>query len=237
MNIDLRNISLNDKKRPQFKLVADWLPAIGFLPDSLVQFLPEPHGFTLTLCNTIPCYSELARSTRQQGGVLRHVITARPFVSPILNVSGTVMEQTGLQHDDKVLLRYEYGLIRANKAPDGLIKVVATPSRMTGKWLAGAGFVPGSVLLATPGKGLITCELQPNALARVPELVKHARANRLYLLQVANIMGDFGSASLDIPDACLARAGILPDDTLFVTLADGRLQLQKSAVGIGFLSI
>jgi len=233
----LISVTRSSKNKPQLSIYTDWLTTVGFTPNSLVQFLPEPFGFTFTLCNSIPSYSKLARSTREKGGVLKNVHFCNIFKKPHLTVTGVSMERTGLLYGDKTLAHYEYGFVRARKIPEGALKVVTTPERIAGKFLSQLGHAAGAVLLATPQRGLITCEFQENGMERALELVRYARANRLYLLQLTDTRDkDRNIFKLDIPASCLARADILPDDALIVSYSDGRLQLQKSdfVVGLDF---
>jgi len=201
---------------------------MGFVPDALVQFVPEEGGAKFRLCNeNIPSYSALVQSTTELGGVLIHAKMFKHKDYPCLAVSGEVMTRTGLAIGDNLIARFEYGLVHLRRIPTGHVKVV-TDGRMSGQWLLEYGFEPEAVLAVASKPGFISCELQKNGIERTTELVKHARANDLSLIQVRRVPDSRVIMPLiEIPPSRFAKADITPDDTLLATYEHGRIQLQK----------
>jgi len=215
---------------PRLDFYAEWLGAIGFVSRALVQYIPEIGGMTFTLCDeNILRYSELYRHTKEKGGTLMQVFFYRDGLQ--LCISGARLNATGLVFGDKLLVRYEPGIVRMRKLPQGAVKLVTT--RINGKWLGEAGFVPGAVLSVRSTPGLITCTLHENGVERTAELVKYARANRLQLLQVQQAKYLKRSRKLgvysyfDLPKSCIKKAGFDPDDVLLATYEHGIISLQK----------
>ena len=215
---------------PRLVFSADWMACMGFLPGALVQYLPQPGGMTFVLCDeNITRYSELFRVTKDMGGTLMQVYRYRDGLQ--LCVSGAVLDCTGLVYGDNLIARYEYGLIRIRKLPGGTVKGVT--SRLMGQWLDDLGFMPDSVLTVASVPGIITCQLCVNGAERTSELVRHARANRLKLLQVQKAKHHM--PVIELPATCLQKAGFTPDETLLATYEHGKIQLQRpDFVGLGF---
>lgn len=216
------------KNVPAILFFTELTHTMGFVPNALVQFLPENGGAKFRLCNeNIVSYSQLYEDTAQLGGVLVHAKMFRHRDHPCLGVSGEVVRNTGLEHGDNLLARFEYGLIHLRKLPSGAVKVVT--SRVFGKWLVELGFVDGSVLLVDSEPGLITCQLQENGIERAAELVKHAYANGLDLVQVQKIPDSRQEimSQFTIPLSRFIKAGFAPDDACLATYEYGRILLQK----------
>jgi len=209
---------------------------MGFIPDALVQFIPEDGGAKFRLCNeNIDSYSALVQRTAELGGVLVHAKMYKHKDFPCLAVSGEVMKRTGLAVGDNLIARFEYGLIHLRRIPPGLVRVISA-GRVSGQWLLEFGFEPEEVLTVTSQPGLITCQLQANGLERTAELVKHARINDLSLVQVRRVPDSRVIIPLiEIPPSRFAKAGVTPDDNLLATYEHGRIQLQKlDLTALGF---
>jgi len=209
---------------------------MGFVPDALIQFIPEAGGAKFRLCNeNIASYSALVQHTAELGGVLVHAKMFKHKDYPCLAVSGEVMTRTGLAIGDNLIARFEYGLVHLRRIPPGHVRVI-TAGRVSGQWLLEFGFEPESVLTVTSGPGLITCNLQANGLERTAELVKHARANDLNLIQVRRVPDSRVVIPLiEIPPSRFAKAGITLDDNLLATYGHGSIQLERlDLTALGF---
>jgi len=220
----ITRINRNDN-RPRMVCGCEWLKDMGFTSGALVQFIPEPGGMTFALCNeNIRDYSELDRHTKANGGTLMQV-----YLHPYglqLCISGARLDATGLVWHDKLLIRYEPGLVRMRKLPKEAVKL--TTPHVIGKWLAESGFVPDAVLAVGTQPGLITCTLQENGIERTAELVKYARANKLTLLQIHKRKCKHSVYQwFDIPSSCLEKAGFAPDELLLATYEYGIIKLRK----------
>jgi len=225
--------------KARLKFDGEWLKSIGFLPDMLVQFLPEPNGISFVLCDeNIPKYSVLSQLTRAKSGMLLQVSLTRTTSG--IHLSGAGLKHANLNPGDSLLARYEYGLIRARKLPkDSNSTARVVTSRLYGKWLAATGFVPSACFTAACEPGLITCRLQECDPVRVRErtleLVRFARANKLDLLQVQKDTPAHSHAPyIDMPPHCLDSAGFAPDEFLLAMYSEGLIKLQKldfSALG------
>jgi hypothetical protein len=235
MKIHTRTVCVTriSEKRLRFFLYAPWLSGAGFVPGALVQALPEPGGFSFTLCNeNIKSYSELNLSAQENGGCLIQVTQAKE--SPQLYISGCYLENAGLVFGDSMLARYEYGLIRLRKLPPAVKMVAFVPgcTRFSARWLADFGFTPGQAVTASAEPGAFTCKLEPDGQNRTPELVRFARENKMYLLQVQKSKN---TQTIELPDSCLKKARFTTDGVLLARYTQGFLQLQKpDFVGLGF---
>jgi len=201
---------------------------MGFVPNALVQFIPEVGGAKFRLCNeNISSYSELFDHTAQLGGVLVHAKIFDHQDYSCLAVSGKVLESTGLVIGDNLIARFEYGLVHLRKVPPGQVRII-TAGRLSGKWLFEFGFEPEDVLTVSAQPGSIVYELQPNGIERTAELVKHARSNAMNLIQVRTVQDSRVVMPLiEIPNSCFAKAGFAIDDALLATYEHGRIQLEK----------
>lgn len=211
--------------KPSINFFAGWLTHMGFVPDSLFQLIPEPNGLSLTLCENIPKYSELARVTRENGGELLHVNLYKHKKEPNIHFSGAVLGRIGFSYDDILLVRYEYGFIRMRKLPQKNSRIVT--ARLFGQWLEEWGFVPESVITVDSADGLITCRLQENGRERTHELVKYARKNKLNLLQVTAQKDNSDFPRFEIPSSRFEKAGLNPDGFFLATGEYGRITLQQ----------
>jgi len=221
---------------PGITFYAEWTKPMGFVPNALVQFIPEEGGAQFRLCNeNIASYSQLFAHTAELGGVLVHAKMFDHKDYPCLAVSGKVMERTGLVLGDNLIARFEYGLVHLRRIPPGQVKVI-TAGRLSGKWLFEYGFTPEEVLTVAAQPGRITCQLEPNGVERTAELVKHARANALNLMQVRRVPDSRVVIPLiEIQPSRFIKAGFTPDDTLLATYEHGRIQLEKlDLTALGF---
>ena len=115
------------------------------------------------------------------------------------------------------------GAIRkGTNAPANTVRIVT--GRLGGKWLERLDYTPGEVLTISAAPGLITYERQENGIARTLELVRFARANKLWLIQVQT---NGGQLFIKIPNSCFKRANISPEEPLFAIYEHGLLKLQK----------
>ena len=233
MNLYLTCIT--DKKRtgreqpaPKISFYSEWTKPMGFVPEALAQFIPEEGGAKFHLCNeNIASYSELVLRTAELGGVLVHAKLFDHKDIPCLAVSGKVMERTGLVAGDNLIARFEPGLVHLRRIPRGQVKII-TAGRLSGKWLLESGFTPEEAITVAAEPGLITCQLQPNGLARTAELVKYARANDLNLAQVRRVTDSRKVIPLiEISPVRFTKAGLAPDDILLATYEHGCIRLQK----------
>ena len=230
MNVFLTSVTTGkhkDRNDPKILFYAEWMRPMGFVPDALVQFIPEDGGASFVLCNeNIPSYSELFQRTKEKSGVLIHakLFAHRDF--PCLGVSGAILRRAGLVLGDSLIARYEYGFIHMRKLPPGNVKLVN--SRIFGNWLIEYGFDIGAVLTASSEPGLISCTLHENGLERTAELVKFARANKLSLLQVQRVNDhQYIYPRIEIPPSRMEKAGFSSDDLLLASYEYGQLQLRK----------
>lgn len=207
---------------------SEWAKPMGFVANSLVQFVPEDGGAQFRLCNeNIPSYSALFEQTAELGGVLVHAKMFDHKDYPCLAVSGKVMESTGLAIGDNLIARFEYGLVHLRKIPPGQVKVI-TAGRVSGQWLLEYGFTPDEVLTIDAQPGCITCQLEPNGVERTIELVKFARANALHLIQVRRVKDSKVIIPLiEIQPSRFAKAGFASDDALLATYEHGHITLKK----------
>ena len=228
---------------PRFVFSAEWMHDMGFVSGALVQYLPEDGGLSFVLCNeNIAKYSELVDSTKEKGGSLLQVAHYRDGLQ--LWVSGSVLNKHGLNYGDALIARYEYGFIRLRKLPGGSVKLVS--SHIVGPWLVESGFLPNAVFAISAVPGLIACTLIENDLRRIrdraAEMVKHARLNKLQLLQVqaSNYHTKVGRQPgiltfFDIPRVCLDKAGFSPNEMLLAFYEPGLVKIrQPDFIALGF---
>jgi hypothetical protein len=227
--VDIASVTRTNRQTnsPRIQFYAKWLRGMGFVPDALVQFLPEPDGMSFTLYNeNIPKYSALLWQTIESGGTLMHINLHSHRDDPQLCLSGVHFNRTGLVYGDNLIIWYEYGFIRMRKLPEGAVKLVN--SHLVGQWLADSGFLPDEVLTVASEPGSIICKLQENGRERTAELVKFARKMKLKLIQVQKIK--YSNSIIhyfNIPSSCLEKAGFSPDDALLAVYEYGFIKLQK----------
>jgi hypothetical protein len=210
---------------PRLAFFADWLRPMGFVPNALVQFIPESEGARFFLCNeNIDSYSKLFRHTKERGGALVHSRQYAHRDCTCLSISGASLRSTGLLYGDNLIATYDYGFVHVRKLPEANMKIV-TP-RIFGQWLVELGFVAEEVLTVGSEHGLITCTLQENGIARTYELVKYARENKLNLLQISAMTDNNGYPQFEIPPSRLNKAGFSENEPLFALYEYGRITLQ-----------
>ena len=226
--IHLTNVSRAscNSDKPKILFFAEWTSRMGFIPNALIQCLPEESGVSFVLCNeNIPSYSELCRETKEKGGTLIQPSLFMHREYPCISVSGSYLKNAGLKYGDNLIAKYEYGLIRMRKLPDDGTRVVN--ARVYGNWLEELGFLPGEVLTTDSEPGLITCKLEHNGKERAYELVKYARANRLNLLQVKSVSDNNWVPMFAIPSSRMEKAGFLPEEVLHATCDYGCIKLKR----------
>jgi len=214
---------------PRIAFNAEWLRDMGFVPGALAQFMPESHGCAIALCNeNIPKYSELAYSTKENGGAL--IIMAEHRDMPRVVISGIFVERCGLEYGDALLAKYEPGFVRLRKIFGENVKV--TKSHLVGSWLVESGFTPGEVFTMDTQPGMIVCTLWENGLERTLEIVKYAREHKQKVCQVqkATERGRPNKADtvfFDLPPDCIEKAGFALDDALLATYEHGRIVMER----------
>jgi len=226
--IHLTNVTRgnSNSNKPKILFFAEWTKRMGFIPNALIQCLPEDGGLSFILCNeNIPSYSELLSDTREKGGTLIHPSMFMHQKYPCIHVSGSTVKNAGLKYGDNLIALYEYGQIRMRKLPESGVRIVT--ARIFGRWLEALGFTPDEVFTIDSEPGLITCTLQKNGQERAAELVKYARENRMNLLQVKRMQDNNDAPLFEIPPSRLERAGFMPDEVFHAVYEYGRIQLQK----------
>jgi len=203
--------------RLRLNLAGEWLYEAGFTPRAAVKLLPEPGGIAFALCTEPPLG---AKKRRRDDDGFAEVRLYRN--SPVLCVTGKILERSHLAFGDTLVALYEYGRIRLRKVPGGAAKVVS--SHFCGKWLVALGFTVGACFTLDAQPGLIICQLQEDAVARTLELVKFARKNKLKLLQVENIKR---VPHIFVPPSCLDKARFTPNDALLAAYDYGHISLRK----------
>ena len=101
-------------------LYPPWLPDMGFTPGALVQVLPEAGGLFFILCDeNIRRYSDLLHVTEEKKGELITVDCSRRS-GILMEIDGYCISNAGLNDGDRLIVQYEYGLIRVRKLPEQL---------------------------------------------------------------------------------------------------------------------
>lgn len=203
--------------RLRLNLAGEWLYEAGFTPRAAVKLLPESGGIAFALCTEPP--PDAKKRCRDDDGFAEVRLYRN---SPALCVTGKILERSHLAFGDTLLALYEYGYIRLRKVPGSAAKVVL--SHFCGKWLVALGFTIGACFTLDAQPGLITCQLQENAVARTLELVKFARKNKLKLLQVENIKR---VPHIFVPPSCLDKAEFTQNDALLAAYDYGHISLRK----------
>jgi len=239
------------QNRLGFYLYADWLPDMGFVHGALVQAIPEQNEIVFNLCDdNITKYSELDAQTKSTGGKLIQVYTAtvKNRHSPTLLASGQFVKDVGWVYKDILIAQYVHGKIRVRKLPDN-VRVITVVSRkelytdkqfpkvrLTGEWLAQYGFVADSLVAVASEHGSITFKLCDDGIEKYSELVRHARRNKLKLLQVKEAIGrDKLYPYIKITGSSVEQAKFAIGNTLIATCKHGCIQLQTlDLAGLGF---
>ena len=90
------------------------LPDLGFVPNALVQVLPEAGGIFFILCDeNIRKYSELLRATEEKKGTLLTVDCYETGAR--IELKGHYIRNARLDIGDHLIATYEYGLIRIRR--------------------------------------------------------------------------------------------------------------------------
>jgi len=228
MNITLISVNTTSKEnRARLYFKGDWLAPMGFLPDALVQALPEPGGMVIRLCDeNIPKYSALVQETAAKGGKL---IFGTCEQGTSLVTSGDYIYNGGLALGDSCVALYDYGLIRVRKLPPQtkiiLAKRKQPKSRMIcGNWLLDIGFIPEALIAVSAEPGKITLSLQNNRIDSYAALVKHARIHKMRLIQV---MSKTDLICIAIPDISLKKAGLAIDEPYYAQYDHGLITLSR----------
>ena len=99
---------------PKVTLCGDWLSGIGFIPDALVIAAAEPGIITFKLQdNDISNHTALVKYARQNKAKLLQVRKQKQ--SPIIGMTGQVVDRAGFAPDDVFIADYEYGTIKLRK--------------------------------------------------------------------------------------------------------------------------
>ena len=233
------------KPRPRISFFGEWLYDIGFIPNALVQVLPEPDGMVFNLCNEgINNYSDLFHSTRHKGGNLIRVYLgdARDHEGPTFVTSGKYIYSGGLADGDALIAKYDCGVIRVRKIdPKKLgyenVKVIPTTSiknkhtgspvpkvRLYGDWLNEIGFLSNSLVLSLSEKDSILFQLRNEGIENYGGLVRYARQNGMKLIQVRE---EANLPVIGITGSCVSKACFDTGDMLVASYQHGVIKLQK----------
>jgi len=225
--MNIKSVSVTATKepiRPRIRFTDKWLTQIGFTPGILIQVLPEPNGIIFQLYDeVIQNYGELFNDTQAKGGKLIQGCCEQ------LMTSGEYLRDMGLDVGDFCIALYDYGVIRVRKLPQQTKVIIPKKkdpkSRMIcGNWLTGIGFVPEALIAVSAEPGKITLSLQNNDIESYAALVKHARANKMRLVQV---MAKTDLICIAIPDISLNKAGFTLTEPLYVHYGYGVITLEK----------
>jgi hypothetical protein len=105
--------------RPAIVFHPEWLPDMGFTPGALVQVLPEASGLFFILCDeNIQKYSDLLQAAEEKEGTIITVGCSGNVIW--LKIEVHYIRNAGLDIDDPLFVRYEYGLIRVRKLSEYL---------------------------------------------------------------------------------------------------------------------
>lgn len=228
--------------RPRIQFMGNWLTETGFVNGALVQALPEPGGLVFKLFNeNIASYSDLYCSTKERGGSLGRIYISdtKSVKGPVFVTTGKHISRAGLRFGDSLAVKYEYGLIRArrleknvrlinvSKARDHKTGVFRPWAFIWGDWLNDIGFTPDTLMTVASEPGCITFTAQ-RAPIIYSEIVRHARKNKMQLLQVSYKTGQLTNATvISMRGSRLERAGFGMDDIFYVTYEYGVIKLQK----------
>jgi len=238
MNINLINVTNTGSAseiRPGFRFNGQWLPQMGFLPDTLVKAIPEAGGMDFILHDDyIPSFKELDDSTRQQGGKLIHVPYTNESSSPCLVASGKFINNAGLNIGDAFITRYDYGLIQIRKLPPTTkaalrIRVchrldkLRIKAQLAGDWLLGFGFTPKTSVVAISEPGKIVFEI----IERLSDFC-FSQQYKMELIQVRETYDhEKMYPYISVPVSCLHKALFPPGDMLLVSCGPGCITLQR----------
>ena len=229
------------KSRPRISFYGDWLDEIGFVPNALVQVLPESDGsIVFNLYNENFKYSDLYTSTKKQSGTLVRVNPPRAWerLGTHFVTSGRHVSAVGLSAGDLIIAKYDYGFIRVKKIgvdfPNARLvnatsvnrkntEKVVPRVRLCGKWLAEAGFKTDAVATASSEQGSITLTLRGEG-EKYADLVRLARQSKMSLIQVRSVKG---LPIIAVSDSCIDKAGFQSGDTLAAAYDYGVIKLQK----------
>ena len=235
---NIRYTGRTDNKLPRMRIVGDWLNEIGFTTGALIQTLPEPDGLVFNLCNENVDYSDLYRSTKAQGGTLIRVHTMNEpgrYKAPAFATTGKHLLKGGLEIDDTLLAKCEYGCIRMRKVVGNvhLVNVARTKHLRTkapvpmahlgGEWLTVAGFTPDTLFSITSEQGCITLTAYDKSVV-YSDIVMLARKNKMRLKQVYE---KDGNPLITITGLSVENAGFELGDIFAAEYEYGVVKLRK----------
>jgi hypothetical protein len=219
---------------------------MGFIPGSLVQSLPEEDGgMSFILSNgNIPNYSELDSATKKLGGKLLQVYpVSRSTDCAALEVTGKgIIHNAGLDYGDTLVVRYDYGFIKARKVPpDERVIFMARLKKphtghtypklkLFGNWLLDLGFTPGTFVSAFSEPGLITFKVPNGNSENYHDSARIARKNKARVINVYNVQHTDKERSypnIIVTGSFISRAGFALDDTLIARCERGIIKLRK----------
>ena len=223
--------------RPRIQLVGDWLGEMGFANGALVQSLPETGGFAFILCNENINYAGLFHSTKEKGGTLirAYVSNGRTQAGTALVTTGKHILKGGLNFGDRLLAKCEYGRIRMRKVAGGVRLVhaakavnartgVVTPKvSLLGGWLGDIGFTPDTLVTVADAPGCITFTAHGEAVIYA-DVVKHARQNRMRLVQVS---AKGGVPLLNVSGPFVEKSGFSLGDIFCAEYGHGVIRLRE----------
>jgi len=241
VNIQIATVQRNGRaedSRPRIQFCGDWLAEIGFVSGALAQTLPEPNGLAFNLRNeNIGSYSDLFRSTREQGGALNriYISNSKTRKGPTFVTTGRHIYNGGLKFGDPLIAMYEYGLIRVRKAAGNvkLIPVAREKHPLTGEpkprvfllgdWLSDIGFSTDTLTTVATEPGCITITAHAGPIV-YSDIVRFARQNKMKLIQVS---AKDGAPLIVAAGSCAEKAGFALGDIFCAAYEYGVIKLQK----------
>jgi len=237
--------------RPRIFFRGSWLHEIGFIPGALVQVLPEPEGLVFNLFNeNIKSYSDLFNSTKEKGGNLIHVCHTddKQYKEPTFLSSGKYIYESGLSLGDRLIAKYDYGIIRVRKIdPCKLgcknVRIITTSCisrkysadpipqvRISGDWLNEIGFTVNSIMAAAAEPDVMTLTLKDADAGECKAFMKYLRGNKMKIVQTRKDpknRWENPRPCIGITGSLVERAEFKTGDMLAASYDYGAIKLQK----------
>jgi hypothetical protein len=179
----------------------------------------------------------LFHSTKEKGGTLirLYIANQRTLKGPSIVTTGKHISSGGLKMGDTLIVKCEYGCIRARKVSGNirLIHVSRTKQAYTGEpvpkvwvcgdWLSDIGFTPDTLVTVAFEPGCITLTAYDKAVI-YSDVVRLARQNKMRLIQVST---KSSVPLINIADSCVRQAGFDLGDIFAAEYEYGIIKLQK----------
>ena len=211
----------NPPYRTKINIRPLWLAEIGFVHGVHVYAIPRQGGFTLTL-----------RNNGAENGKLIHVGLDGKKLSLTVNVAKN-FAATELAAGDFLAVKYEYGVITAQKLP-GAQTYYMIGSRdydahlqMCGNWISDAGFLPDTItIVAATNEGITLAAWKDttSTAATYSDIVKFARERKCQIIQPHK---NQHVTVVDISGYTLNRAGFASGDIVGINYDSGTIKLFK----------